>query len=37
MMGGRRIKPWQHFKGEKSSQTDQEKIQQHLSSHGGGA
>jgi hypothetical protein len=29
-MGGRRI-PWQHIRGEKSSQIDEEKIQQHLS------
>jgi hypothetical protein len=25
MMGGRRIKPWQYFSGEKSSQIDEEK------------
>jgi hypothetical protein len=31
MRGGRRTKPWQHFRGEKSSQIDEEKIQQHLS------
>jgi hypothetical protein len=31
MMGGRRIKPWQQCRGEKSSQIDEEKIQQHLS------
>jgi hypothetical protein len=31
MKGGRRIKPWQHFRGEKSSKIDEEKIQQHLS------
>jgi hypothetical protein len=31
MMGGRRIKPWQHFRREKSSQIDDDKIQQHLS------
>jgi hypothetical protein len=31
MMGGRRIKPWKHFTGEKSSQIHEEKIQQHLS------
>jgi hypothetical protein len=31
MMGERRIKPWKHFKGEKSSQIDEEKLQQHLS------
>jgi hypothetical protein len=30
MKGGWRIKPWQHFGGEKSSQIDEEKIQQHL-------
>jgi hypothetical protein len=30
MIGGRRIKPWKHFRGEKSSQIDEEKIQQHL-------
>jgi hypothetical protein len=31
MKGWRRIKPWRHFRGEKSSQIDEEKIQQHLS------
>jgi hypothetical protein len=31
MKGGRRIKPWQHFRGEKSSQIDEENIQQYLS------
>jgi hypothetical protein len=31
MMGARSIKPWQHFRGKKSSQIDEEKIQQHLS------
>jgi hypothetical protein len=31
MMGGRRIKPPKHFRGEKSSQIHEEKIQQHLS------
>jgi hypothetical protein len=31
MMGGRRIKPQKLFKGEKSSQIHEEKIQQHLS------
>jgi hypothetical protein len=31
MMGGRRIKPRKHFRGEKSSQIYEEKIQQHLS------
>jgi hypothetical protein len=25
MKGGRRTKPWQHFRGEKSSQIDEEK------------
>jgi hypothetical protein len=31
MMGGRRIKPQKHFRGEKSSQIHEEKIHQHLS------
>jgi hypothetical protein len=31
MKGGRRIKPWQHFRGDKSSQIGEEKIQQHPS------
>jgi hypothetical protein len=31
MMGGRRIKLWQHFIGEKCSQIVEEKIQQYLS------
>jgi hypothetical protein len=26
MKGGRRIKPWKHFRGEKSSQIDEEKF-----------
>jgi hypothetical protein len=31
MMGGRRIKPGQHFRGEKSSQIHEEKMKLHLS------
>jgi hypothetical protein len=30
MMGGRRIQPRKYFRGEKSSQIHEEKIQQHL-------
>jgi hypothetical protein len=40
MKGGRRIKPWQHFRGERSPQIDEEKFSStslRLRRHGGGA
>jgi hypothetical protein len=40
MKGGRRIKPWQHIRGEKSSQIDEEKNSStslRLKRHRGGA
>jgi hypothetical protein len=40
MMGGRRIKPWQHIRGDKASQIDEEKFNYtslRLRGHGGGA